>query len=92
MNLKSETLARLARFNKSPADIDYCYIKHDIDYVLLYGDFDISKLDIDYDNGFGKQHIDGFIVFTDGTWFSRHSNDGSEHWDYITKPKRPEQL
>ena len=96
MNLKSETLSRLARFNKSIADIDYCSIKHCLDYELevqlLSGDFDLNALDIDYDNGYGMQHIHGFIVFTDGTWFSRHSFNGSECWDYLTKPAYPESL
>lgn len=96
MNLKSETLSRLARFNKSIADIDYCSIKHCLDYELevqlLSGDFFLDQLDIEYDNRYGIQHIHGFIVFTDGTWFSRHSVDGSENWEYLTKPACPNQL
>lgn len=96
MNLKSETLARLSRYNKSIEDIDYCHIQFGSDWSgkddILRDDFDIDKLDFEYDNGYGSQEVFGFIVFKDGTWFNRAEYDGSEWYDYIEKPSKPEPL
>lgn len=39
-----------------------------------------------YDNGYGSDNWGGWITFTDGTWISRVTYDGSEWWDNKIKP------
>lgn len=41
---------------------------------------------MDYDNGYGSQHLFGTIVFKDGTWLERGEYDGSEWWEYRKLP------
>lgn len=92
MNLKAETLDALEEVNKAIEDIDYCHIYISPWYkdteVLCQEDFDINKLDIRYDSGYGTQEIFGFIVFKDGTWLNRREYDGREWWEYFSKPER----
>lgn len=42
----------------------------------------IEDLDVEYDNGYGTQHLFGKIWFVDGSWSDRHEYDGSECWDH----------
>lgn len=44
---------------------------------------------IDYDDGYGTQEVEGYIVFKDGTWLSRGEYDGSEWWVFNSIPKEP---
>ena len=92
MNLKVETLDALEEVNKTIEDIDYCHIYIGAWYreqkILCQEDFDIDKIDITYDSGYGTQAIFGFIVFKDDTWLSRREYDGSEWWEYFSKPER----
>lgn len=41
---------------------------------------------MDYDNGYGSQHLFGTIVFKDGTWLERGEYDGSEWWEHRKLP------
>ncbi len=52
----------------------------------------LSKLDREYDNGYGGQELFGKIWYTDGTWSSREEYDGSEWWRYNCVPEIPNQL
>ena len=45
-----------------------------------------TLLNIEYDNGYGGQEIDGTILFNDNTWLSRGEYDGSEWWQYNKCP------
>tara|TARA_R110000824_G_scaffold144673_4_gene312676 strand:- start:311 stop:676 length:366 start_codon:yes stop_codon:yes gene_type:complete len=46
-------------------------------------------LDVEYDNSFGCQVLEGFIWLADGTWIERQEYDGSEWWRRVVRPKMP---
>jgi len=52
----------------------------------------LSKLNFNYDSGFGTQYLGGEIWFENGTWATRHEYDGSECWQYHRRPKVPSEL
>lgn len=52
----------------------------------------LSKLDVEYDAGYGGQELFGTIWLNDGTWFSRWEYDGSEGWQKHVCPEIPEEL
>jgi hypothetical protein len=56
-----------------------------------YNDF-LSKLDFEYDSGYGIQVLDGTIWMQDGTWFDRGEYDGSEWWAKRECPPIPQIL
>lgn len=92
-NLKEETLSSIKSEDKNISDIDYCYVLENAcswdetkANVLLKGAFDENRLNFTYDDGYGSQEIFGFIVFKDGTWLERDEYDGSEWWDFKSKP------
>lgn len=95
-NLKDETLKHLERHSKTVEDIDYCHIHNDSyfddekqDYCK--GEFNPDALNFNYDSGFGGQEVNGFIVYKDGTWSERGEYDGSEWWEYKSKPTLPKE-
>lgn len=56
-----------------------------------YDDF-ISRLDFEYDPGYGGQELYGIIWYKDGTWSERGEYDGSEWWEHKICPEFPEEL
>ena len=56
-----------------------------------YEDF-LNELDIDYDDGYGQQYVEGTIFYEDGTWSEREDYDGSEWWKHYKRPEVPEFL
>lgn len=56
-----------------------------------YNEF-LSKIDREYDNGYGGQELFGTIWYEDGTWSDRYEYDGSESWQYNIVPKIPENM
>jgi len=52
----------------------------------------LSKIDHEYDSGYGTQHVFGTIWYEDGTWSERGEYDGSEWWAYCQVPPIPENL
>lgn len=52
----------------------------------------LSKLDFEYEDGYGVQVLFGTIWLEDGTWFSRGEYDGLEWWVYNKVPVIPEEL
>ena len=52
----------------------------------------LNTLDVEYNDGFGTQELFGTVWLKDGTWLSRGEYDGSEWWDHIKSPKKPEYL
>lgn len=100
MNLKEETLEIFEEIGKSICDVRECYISYRsykdeqgnwkypfaTPQILCTGIFNIDKLDINYDDGYGIHEIFGFISFKDGTWMERGEYDGSERWDYKKCP------
>lgn len=53
-----------------------------------YNEF-LSKLNIDYDNGFGEQNVFGIIWMIDKTWIEREERDGKEWWTRRINPEIP---
>jgi hypothetical protein len=49
----------------------------------------MSKLDFDYDDGYGMQYLDGVVWLENGTWLERGEYDGSEWWYLKSTPKIP---
>lgn len=52
----------------------------------------ISKLDFDYDAGYGSQELFGMVWFNDGAWMDRYEYDGAESWDWHKYPSIPDEL
>jgi hypothetical protein len=46
----------------------------------------IPQLNIEYDGGFGRQELFGYIWYTDGSWSERGEYDGSEWWEHKERP------
>lgn len=91
-NLQIETLDAIVSEGKTIEDVAYCHIgnihyRNNKPIVYCHGELKIDSIDIMYDNGYGMQEIEGFIVFNDNTWLERAEYDGSEWWDYKTCPQ-----
>ena len=54
--------------------------------------FTTALSQINYDNGFGTQHLFGTIWLNYGTWMEREEYDGSEWWSHCECPSIPESL
>jgi hypothetical protein len=52
----------------------------------------ISKLDFEYDAGYGSQELFGMVWFKDGAWMDRYEYDGAESWDWHKYPSIPDEL
>ena len=47
---------------------------------------------LNYDSGYGMQHLFGTIVLRDGSWLAREEYDGSEWWRHMKKPSKKDVL
>ena len=47
---------------------------------------DLSLLNVEYDDGYGSQELEGIVLFDDGTWLEREEYDGSEWWRFLATP------
>jgi hypothetical protein len=56
-----------------------------------WNDF-LSKLDFEYDSGYGGQNLFATIWFEDGTWSDRGEYDGSEWYEHHKCPDIPSEL
>ena len=52
----------------------------------------LKLLEYDYDDGYGRQELEGTIWYKDGTWSSREEYDGSEWWAHYETPEIPASL
>lgn len=52
----------------------------------------LSKMDFEYDNGYGGQELFGTIWYVEGSFSSRGEYDGSEWWEAHRTPTIPEEL
>lgn len=43
-------------------------------------------MSFNYDDGYGSQHLFGFVLLNNDTWFERHEYDGSERWVLRKRP------
>ena len=47
----------------------------------------LSKINLEYDSGYGTQELHGTIWYSDGTWSERGEYDGAEWWEYKKCPE-----
>ena len=86
MNLKDETLRILAENGKAPSDVIWCGLR---DGSVAGTWVDFAAIDYDYENGFGTQEVSGDLVIVGlNWWLERHEYDGSEWWEFKTRPLR----
>ena len=52
----------------------------------------LSKLDFEYDAGYGTQYVFGYVWLTNGVWMERGEYDGSEWWEWHKYPQIPDEL
>ena len=52
----------------------------------------LGMLDFEYDNGYGRQQLFGYIWYKDGTWSQRGKYIVSEWWEHMQVPEIPEEL
>jgi hypothetical protein len=62
------------------------YITLNCGYSKLDYETFLKELDFEYDDGYGTQHLFGYVAFNDNTWLSRYEYDGQESWTYNIKP------
>lgn len=87
INLYVETTQVLKDNNKTWDDVR-CLLIRD---KALQSCFASQVLDINYYNGYGSEDISlDFKVVGDDWWLERAEYDGSEWWEYKTRPKVPE--
>lgn len=82
MNAKQELIEHIESH-----EVEYVRVILEHDYnnkETIEGALDevLSKLDFEYDNGYGGQFMNGTIWYTDGTWSERGEYAGSEWWEY----------
>lgn len=86
MNLLEETISVLTEHNKTEKDV--LWVGNDEIYTTWENFKSIAN--IDYDNGFGGQEVAIDIMIVGSNWWlSRSEYDGSEWWDFHTKPRKP---
>lgn len=86
-NLLQETVDTLKSHYNSPEDV--LYIKDNENYTT-WGKFsDIAN--IEYDEGYGNQEVEPTLMIVGKDfWLERHEYDGSEWWEYKSKPVKPD--
>lgn len=90
INAKRELLNNIPRFVKIKCAAIYedDYDQTTVRFKLKLGHSQeelesfLSCLDYNYDNGYGGQHLFGYIWLDDGTWLERGEYDGSEWWEH----------
>lgn len=64
-----------------------------VGYTIEDWEIFLKKIDLDYNDGYGGQHLFGTIWYTDGlTWSERGEYDGSEWWEHLELPEIPLEL
>lgn len=86
-NLLRETIEILESAGKSAEDVLWVDSK-DGSHAITWDEF-AAIADIEYNNGFGGQEIvNDLVVALRSSWLERGEYDGSEWWDYCSKPER----
>lgn len=100
MNLYEETTSALKENGKTWEDVQYIvgreegYLEDDGTYIedgppkIIPTDFFMMYAqDINYNNGYGSAEVNmNLMIVGDDWWLERHEYDGSEWWEYKTKP------
>ena len=88
-NLKDETLNILYKHGKSIEDIKWI---GDSENEIPIDTF-FEKADAFYDDGYGGVEVNTWLVVVgEDWWLERHDYDGSEWWEFKTKPVRPQKI
>lgn len=88
VNLASETNEILRMYHYTIEDISWIGCE---DFCISIDEFFDIAAKTYYHNGFGRPEIPGdfIIALKDGSWFSRGEYDGSEWWQYNSRPQKP---
>jgi len=85
-NLLRETLAFLAAYGKSPADVRWVGREDEEGSWEAFA----ALADREYDPGFGGAEVlQDLVVVGDDWWLEREEYDGSEWWEFKRKPTKP---
>jgi len=85
--LLDETVSHLKNHGYSPDDVEWVGCEN---YHFTWEEFKTLS-DITYDSGYGCAEIRGdLIIVGNNWWIARNEYDGSEWWEFHTKPERPE--
>ncbi len=93
-----EVLCAWVAFRTWVADLGDNYLFEDAVKICLkpghtpaeYEEF-LSKIDQNYNNGFGAQELFGKIWLTNGEWIKRREDKASENWERVVRPHIPEE-
>jgi len=97
-NLIEELNEAITASNHTPQDIEWLglsYGTYEIEHIILEPTKGLIALDrveelykdIEYNDSYGTQHLEGLVIFNDASWLQRGEYDGSEWWEYLSTPK-----
>lgn len=105
MNLYKETTEFLKSNNKTWDDIEYILVDYSFQTnSFRWGDkvktykldkmmFMLLSKDINYDEDYGCQEINGSLrIVGKDWWMTRAEYDGNEWWEFNTKPELPDDV
>lgn len=77
-------------FQSDPEDIKHMLLKvgHTPEELEEF----LTKLEFEYDSGYGLQVLHGTVWLEGGSWLERGEYDGSEWWEYKKYPEIDEDL
>lgn len=85
INLLDETRVALRYESLMPEDVNWIGSSNG-KYAITWEDFE-KIADFKYDNGYGGQEIaSDLVIVGHDWWFSRHEYDGSEGWEFHSRP------
>ncbi len=85
LNFLTETIGTLTSQNLGPNDVRWVGTRNGL-FVVTWEEF-AKFADVEYDDGFGGEEIPlELVVVGDDWWLERHEYDGSEWWEFKTKP------
>ena len=88
-NLLTETLEILNENGKTVDDIKWIGTYTAEISIRTF----LEYADQEYDNGYGTPEVNmSLVVVGDDWWLERGEYDGSEWWEFKTKPKRPKSI
>ncbi len=86
INLKDETIEKLAYNHKTEADVLWVGVKEGVNFSWEV----FKKLaDKEYDHGYGVENVAlDLIIVGNSWWLERHEYDGLEWWEYKELPTK----
>ena len=89
-NLLDETVELLKSCDKTSADVSWVQFGSDTLFHCTWNEFEAAS-GFDYDNGYGGAEINTRLKIVGADWWlERGEYDGSEWWEFKTKPTKPE--